>query len=66
MQIYLLLQVKPNSLPVEHKFVKEEIENVPEAVLIERYMSPYAVPIIVVHRKSKSGAPLAETKTISD
>ena len=27
-------------------------------------MSPYAAPIIGVPRKSKTGAPLAETKTL--
>ena len=47
-----------------HKFVKEEIENLLEAGLIERSMSPYAAPIIVVPRKSKPGAPLAETKRL--
>ena len=26
-------------------------------------MSPYAAPIIIIHKKSKPGAPLAETET---
>ena len=40
----------------------EEIENLLEAGLIERSMSLYTVPIIVVPTNSKPGAPLAETK----
>ena len=53
---------KPYPLPLkQHKFVKEEKENVLEAGLIERSMSLYATPIIVAPRKSKPGAPLAET-----
>ena len=47
-----------------HKFKKEEIKNLLEVGLIERSMSPYAIPIIVVPRKSKSGAPIAETKRL--
>ena len=51
-------------LPLKyHKYVKEEIENLLEAGLIERSMSPYAAPIIVVARKSKPGAPLAIFRT---
>ena len=42
----------------------EENENVLEARLIKRSMSPYAIPVIVVPRKSKSGAPLAEAKRL--
>ena len=49
---------KPYPPPLKyHKFIKEEIENVLEAGLIERSMSPYATPIIVVSRKSKPGYP---------
>ena len=52
---------EPYPLPLKHhKFVKEEIENLLEAGLIERSMSPYAAYIIVVPRKSKPGAPPAE------
>ena len=36
-----------------HTFVKEEIENLLEAGLIERSVSPFAAPIIVLPRKSK-------------
>ena len=56
---------KPCPLPLKyHEFVKEEIENLLEAGLIERSMNPYAAPIIVVQRKSKQGALLAETKRL--
>ena len=56
---------KPYSLPLKHhKFVKEEIENLLEAGIIERSISPYAAPIIVVPREGKPGAPLAETKRL--
>ena len=55
---------KPYPLPLKHhKFVKEEIENLLEAGLIETSMSPYVVPIMVVLRKSKPGATLAKTET---
>ena len=56
---------KPYPLPLKHHtFVKEETENLLEAGLIKRSMNPYAMPIIVVPRKSKPGAPLAETKRL--
>ena len=56
---------KLHPLPFKHhNFVKEEIENLLEAGLIKRSVSPYAVPIIVVPRKSQPGAPLAETKRL--
>ena len=43
---------KPFPLPLKHhKFVKEEIENLLEAGLIERSVSHYAAPIIVFSRK---------------
>ena len=45
---------KPYPLPLKyHKFVKEEIENLLQEGLIE---ISYAAPIILVPRKSKSGA----------
>ena len=53
---------KPYPLPLKHhKFVKEEIENSLDAGLIECLISPFAAPIIVVPRKCKPRAPLAET-----
>ena len=49
---------KPYPLALKHHtFLKEEIENLLEARLIERSMSPYAAPIIVVSTNSKLGAP---------
>ena len=44
--------------------VKEEIEHLLEAGLVERFMCPLAGSIIVVPRISKPGAPLAETKRL--
>ena len=56
---------KPYPLPLKHhKFIKEEIKNLLKAVLIEISMSPCTAPILVVPRKSKPGAPLAETKRL--
>ena len=56
---------KPYCLHLKHyKIAKEETENILEAGLIERSMSLYAIPIIVVPRKSKPGAPLAEAKRL--
>ena len=48
-----------------HKFVKKEAENLLEAGLIKRSVSPYAAPILVVPRKSKPGTPLVENKEAS-
>ena len=42
---------KPYPLLLKHIFLKEEIENLLEAGLIERSMSPYVTPIIVASRK---------------
>ena len=56
---------KPYPLSLKHyKFVNVERENLLEAGLIKRSLSPYTVPIIVVPRKSKLGAPLAEMKRL--
>ena len=52
--------------PLKHqKFVKEEVQNLAEAGLIERSISPYTTPIRVVPRKSKPGPPLAETERLA-
>ena len=57
---------KPYPLLLKHhKFVKEEINNLIEAGLIKRSVSPYATPIIVLPIKDKPGAPLAETKRLA-
>ena len=62
-----LVVSKPYPIPLKHnKFIKEEIENWLERGLIGRSMSPYAAPIIVVPRRSKAGAPLAENKRVSN
>ena len=54
---------KPYPLPPKHhKLIKEEIKNLLEARLIERSVSSYIAPIIIVPRKSKPGAPLAKIK----
>ena len=54
---------KPHPLPLKHhKFVKEEVENLLEVGLIECWVNIYTTPVIVVPRKSKPRAPLAETK----
>ena len=64
-QKYPQVASKPYPLPLtQHKFIKEEIENLLEVRLIERLMSPFAAPVIIVPRKSKPGAPLAETKRL--
>ena len=56
---------KPYPLTLKHHgFMKAEIENLLEAGLIERSMSPYASPIIAVPRKSKQEAAPAETKRL--
>ena len=58
---------KPDLLPHNYdKFAKEEIDILLEVGLIERSLSPYAASIIVVPRKGKPGAPLAETKQTSN
>ena len=56
---------KPYILSLKHhKFIKKQIENLLEAGIIKRSMSPYATPIIEFARKSKLGAPLAEIKRL--
>ena len=60
-----MLQTKHIYTPLKHhKFVKKEIKNLLEAGLVERSMSPYAAPIIVVPRKSKPGVNLEEIKRL--
>ena len=57
---------KPYPLPLkQHKFIKEEIDNLLEVGLINKLISLYPTPIIVVPRKSKPGAPLAQTKRLA-
>ena len=68
----MVLPTEPGATPVaskaydlplkHHKFIKEELMNLLEAGLIERLLSPYAAPIIVVHNKIPCGSSLTETK----
>ena len=56
---------KPYPLPLKHhKFVKEEIEKLLQAGLIECLVSPYTTPVTVVSRKCKPGTPLTEAKWV--
>ena len=56
---------KPCDLPHKHhKFVKEELMNLLEEGVIERALSSYAVPIIVVPHKAPPGCLLTETKRL--
>ena len=56
---------KPYDLPLKHhKFVKEELMNLVVAGLIERSLSPYAAPIIVVPHKAPPGSSLTKTKRL--
>ena len=58
-----LVASKPYDLPLKHhRLIKEELMNLLEAGLIERLLSPYAVPIIVVLHKIPPGSSLTETK----
>ena len=44
--------------------MKEERDNLLETRLTERSMNSYATPVIVVPRRCKPDAPLAETKRL--
>ena len=56
---------KPYDLPLKHhKFVKEELTNLLEAGLIERSLSPYAAPTIVVPHKAPPGSSLNKAKRL--
>ena len=70
----MTIDVKPSSKPATSKpynttlknqeFLKQELKALLESGVIERSMSPYAAPIIVVNRKCKLGAPLKEQKRL--
>ena len=70
----MTIDVKPSSKPAASKpynttlknqeFLKQELKALLESGVIERSMSPYAVPIIVVNQKCKLGAPLKEQKCL--
>ena len=56
---------KPYDLPLKHhKFAKEELKNLLETGLIERSLSPYAAPFIVVPYKAAPGSSLTKTKRL--
>ena len=64
----MILPTEPHTTPVaskpydlslkDHKLIKEELTNLVEAGLIERSLSPYATPIIVVPHKAPPGSSL--------
>ena len=68
----MTINVKPGSKPAASKpyntalkhqeFLKQELKALLESGVIERSMSPYAAPIIVVNCKCKPGAPLKDQK----
>ena len=70
----MTIDVKPGSKPAASKpyntalkhqeFLKQELKALLESGVIERSMSPYATPIIVVNCKCKPGAPLKEQKCL--
>ena len=70
----MTIDVKPGSKPATSKpynttlknqeFLKQELKALLESGVIERSMSPYAAPIIVVNRKCKPGAPMKEQKCL--
>ena len=56
---------KSYDLPLKyHIFVKEELTNILEAGLIERYLSPYAAILIVVPSKVPPWSSLTKTKRL--
>ena len=46
------------------EFLKQELKTLLDSGVIERSMSPYTAPIIVVNQKCKPGAPLKEQKCL--
>ena len=56
---------KPHDLPLKHHIIKEGLMNLLEAGLIERSLSPYAAPIIVIPHKALLGSLLTETKRLA-
>ena len=51
-----------NTVLKNQEFLRQELKVLLESEVIERSMSPYAAPIIIVNRKCKPGAPLKEQK----
>ena len=49
---------KPYTLPIKHyEWVQREIETLEKARIIERSMSPWASPVVIVSKKSTPGEP---------
>ena len=49
---------KPYTLPLKHyKWVQREIETLEKAGIIERSISPWASPVVIVPKKSALGKP---------
>ena len=69
----MTIDVKPSSKPaaskpynttLKNQELKQELKALLDSGVIERSMSPYAAPIIVVNQKCKLGAPLKEQKRL--
>ena len=71
----MTIDIKPGSIPAAslpyhtslkiQEFLRQELKSLLESGVIERSMSPYAAPIIIVNRKYKPGAPLKDKNTSS-
>ena len=49
---------KPYTLPLKHcSWVQQEIETLEQAGVIKKIISPWAIPIVVVPKKSAPGEP---------
>ena len=66
------VETTPDGLPIaskpyplalkQHQFIKEELQKLLQAGLIEQSMSPYASPVLVVNKKSQHpSAQLSDT-----
>ena len=71
----VLIETPPDTLPIaskfyplalkHHQFVKEELQKLLQAGLIEQSMSPYASPVLVVNKKSQHpSAELSDTQRL--
>ena len=68
----MTIDIKPGSVPAasrpydkslkNQEFLRQELKVLLESGVIERSMSPYAAPIIIVNRKCKPGASFKEQK----
>ena len=70
----MTIDIKPGLVPAasrpyetllkNQEFLRQELKALLESGVIERSMSPYAAPIIIVNRKCKPGAPLKKQKCL--